>query len=89
MRRLERAKADALVAGVDLGVESAVRAHTDAAVAGARAAAGWHLVGGRGGARESEESGGGARWAARRGASDTRWRGSEISMAVGSRGAWC
>jgi hypothetical protein len=30
-----------------------------------------------------EEDGGGARWVARRRVSDTRWRGSEVSVAVG------
>jgi hypothetical protein len=50
VRHLKRAEADVLVAVVDLGVEGAARARADAAVAGAQAAAGRHLIGGRGSA---------------------------------------
>jgi hypothetical protein len=93
VRRLERAEPDALVAAADLGVEGVVRARVDVAVDGARAATGRHLVGGEVvRARESEEGGGGARWAARSevgggGASDTRG-GEELSVAVGFALGW-
>jgi hypothetical protein len=68
VRRLERPKPDALIAAANLDVECAVRPRADTALAGARAAAGRHLVAWRSGARwaaERSEAGAAKRHAGR------------------------
>jgi hypothetical protein len=91
VRGLEGAETDALLARADLRVEHPIGSRSDAAVAGAGAAARRHLVGG-GGRWQHEASGRGS--GARRvmaarveWQSERRARGREVSVAVGERGA--